>query len=180
MDLRVRERFKGLTCPRCEKVDHAQALERGIPEDVSTEEDTRILGRRDFLMSWDNIYVVSKRAMSAFDSCLGSELRYMPIPDTESFVVTAKHVIRPDATAGFFDCSDPCDLCHRYRLASFSSSGPCLPKGTQFAAFQLELLRGEDPFWLVCEAVAEDLKKQKLKGLSLVPYPVSQSEISCT
>jgi hypothetical protein len=160
------ERYAGITCPVCRKIDEARALEIGIDPSV------RVRSRADWIETGDGFLLLSRRAQGVFDASGVHGVTYRELPGESTHVlVLPDHV---DACSETFKmiCRLRCTRCGRYK------SAVGLPKLSEITLpedplqvvcpdVQLESFIGRSWVFMVSDQIAAIVKSHKLKAFAL-------------
>lgn len=170
----VRADYRKLTCGSCGKVDELKALESGISKEVSVPKTDA-----DAFLTDDSQVVVSARTRELLEGIAGLQARFFPLPAARGFCVMYPAVVieppqgsriyRPKDVrkAGdiFHRWGQPCKGCGRTSEITWTSEEYTPPADLVLAGVMLEEKRGRLIAWIANKAVADAIKKNKLKGI---------------
>lgn len=177
----LRDCYKPFCCKECGKLNFDKAISLGIESDIRIKGD-----------SWDAIYtcdsqiIFSKRCLDRFRAMPNAKIEAWSIPNHTNYsLVKPKIVVMPpndlapakkitiqqhiSSREPFMQHGKRCAACKRYHELTISPGFVKIPvhKGPA-AGLWLERNHGcPDIAWLVTDPIAEGIKKERFKGLTV-------------
>ena len=160
----LRDRYRGIACPKCGKFDEYAALGLGVDADVC------VRTRRDFVRTAEESICVSIHFREVFEKERIQGIEFVPLSDGKFFVVRPTVIAPVDpATSGIKYIGEPCPVCGRYRESIYPPRLASMTKPEDpMVVFSPSLRTERRCQWaeiFMTEIVAEKLRKHNVRGI---------------